>query len=326
MVDTIQPIFLFSLQRSGSTLCQRILAAHPAVATASETHMLLPYFYSLRERGVYSEYAHHITSWAIQDFAKELPGGVDDYLAEIRELALRLYTRAARGQGRYFLDKAAKYHLIVEDIIRLFPEAKFIFLWRNPLAVISSLMESWEGGRWNVYHYEISLYQGLANLVAAYQAHAGGVCAIRYEDAVTTPESVWPGVFDYLELDYNPSILTRFADVQLKGRVGDQWGMKQYASLSKAPVEKWKKSFANPLRKAWARRYLRWLGKERLAVMGYDLSGLLGELDAVPTGLSHLGSDLVRFPLGAAYRLLDFRLLRHKLEDLRAGHRIYIHT
>jgi hypothetical protein len=27
---------------------------------------------------------------------------------------------------------------------------------------------------------------------------------------------------------------------------------------------------AGPLRQAWCRRYLRWLGAERLALMGYD--------------------------------------------------------
>ncbi|MBA3701438.1 MAG: sulfotransferase [Rubrobacteraceae bacterium] len=42
------PLFLLSLPRSGSTLAQRFLAAHDAIATASEPWILLPYFYTLR--------------------------------------------------------------------------------------------------------------------------------------------------------------------------------------------------------------------------------------------------------------------------------------
>jgi hypothetical protein len=41
------------------------------------------------------------------------------------------------------------------------------------------------------------------------------------------------------------------------------------------------------VRRAWARRYLRWIGEERLAVMGYRLDVLLAELDAIePNGAS----------------------------------------
>ena len=45
----IKPIFIFSITRSGSTLLQRVIAAHEGVATVSEPWVLLPYLYTLRE-------------------------------------------------------------------------------------------------------------------------------------------------------------------------------------------------------------------------------------------------------------------------------------
>lgn len=54
----ITPLFLFSLPRSGSTLAQRMLAAHPAVATVTEPWILLPFLYARKEEGVYAEYRH----------------------------------------------------------------------------------------------------------------------------------------------------------------------------------------------------------------------------------------------------------------------------
>jgi hypothetical protein len=79
---------------------------------------------------------------ALQDFFQELPAGEEDYLREVRSLALRLYEDAAGPDARYFLDKSPPYHLVVEDLARLFPEAKLIFLWRNPLAVVASIVET----------------------------------------------------------------------------------------------------------------------------------------------------------------------------------------
>src|SRR5215211_9414871 len=90
-----RPLFLFSLPRSGSTLAQRILAAHEPIATASEPWILLPYLYTLREHGIYAEYSHRVLVQAVKDFCAVLPGGRNDYVAEIRRFALRLYGKAS---------------------------------------------------------------------------------------------------------------------------------------------------------------------------------------------------------------------------------------
>jgi hypothetical protein len=116
----IQPIFIFSVSRSGSTLLQRVIAAHDGVATVSEPWLLLPLAYALRERGVSAEYFHPLLATAIADFCRELPDGVEDYRREHRRLALSLYEKAAcaqssgAGSPRYFLDKSPSYYLIAE--------------------------------------------------------------------------------------------------------------------------------------------------------------------------------------------------------------------
>ena len=91
----IRPIFLLSISRSGSTLIQRIIAAHGGIATASEPWLLLPHAYTLRRQGIDAEYVHPLLVEAIEDFGERLPGGVVDYLAEVRAFALRLYDKAA---------------------------------------------------------------------------------------------------------------------------------------------------------------------------------------------------------------------------------------
>lgn len=324
----LKPLFIFSLPRSGSTLTQRILAAHKDIATVSEPHILLPYLYSLKAEGIYSKYNHKLLVRALEDFCCELPNGVEDYYAEIQTLAMRLYAKATKGRAKYFLDKTPGYHLIVEDIIRLFPDGngKFIFLWRNPLAAISSRMSSWVGGRWSLYLSQVSLFEGQSNLIEAYEKHADQVCAVRYEDLLTNPMEEFQRIFSYLELAFDPEVLSSFNNIELKGRPGDKLGVKNYQTLSKEPLEKWKNILANPIRKAWCRRYLRWIGRERLAVMGYDLDELLAELDTIPFSLSFVGSDMWWIPYGIAYRLFEGRVMKHKLQAVLSGQWNHIHA
>jgi len=319
------PLFIFSLPRSGSTLSQRILAAHKDIATVSESHILLPYLFTLKNEGVYSEYNHQYTVRGIKTFCLSMPNGVDDYLAEIRTFVLRLYAKTVPDNAKYFVDKAGAYHLVVEDIIRLFPEGKFIFLWRNPLAVVSSLMQSWYYGRWKIYKDEIRLFKGIEQLVHAYQKYSNQVHMMRYEDLITNPYDEWEKVFKYLGLSFDPTVLTGFSQVHLKGNIADQPGMKRYHSLSQEPLEKWKTALANPVRKAWCYRYLKWIGRERLAIMGYDLDSLLAEIDAIPFSLHFLGSDFWHIPYGVVYRVFEGSILKHKLVALRSGNRVYAH-
>ncbi len=285
----IKPIFLFSISRSGSTLIQRIIGAHKEVATVSEPWLLLPYAYTLRQRGVDAEYFHPLLVTAIEDFCKELPEGDEDYRIEMREFALRLYEKAAGDGAAFFLDKSPPYCLITAEIMRLFPEGKFIFLWRNPLSVLASVTETW--GPWRPNLMSSDLFIGLPRLLAAFESGRARAHAVRFEDLVSGSEDHWRGLTEYLDIDFEPEALQGFAKVELGGRMGDPTGPKRYSALSSEPDQKWKQTLANPIRKEWCRRYLRFLGTERLALMGYDREQMVRELDSQPGNLDSILSD-----------------------------------
>ncbi len=300
---SLRPIFLLSLPRSGSTLVQRVLGAHEEVSTAPEPWVLLPQVYAMRERGMYAEYGQVPSARAIREFVERLPGGPDDYTAELRSFIVALYARASEGRGTYFLDKTPRYHFIAEDLYRIFPDAGFVFLWRNPLGVVASIVETWAGGRWNVERWRSDLFEGVANIVAGYEAHADRSFAVGYEQLVSDPLQAWPPLFDYLELSFDPSLLSSFSAVRLKARMGDPTGSQEYDTLSTDPVDKWKRTLGTPVRRRWCRSYLQWIGEHRLGVMGYNLGGLLAELDSVPRTPGKLGSDLARGAYGWGNRV-----------------------
>ncbi len=271
---------------------QRVVAAHDGVATVSEPWLLLPYLYTLRRDGVNAEYTHPLLVAAIEDFCKELPAGSEDYRRELREFVLRLYEKAAGPGARYFLDKSPPYYFVADEIMSLFPEGKFIFLWRNPLSIIASIIETWRLGRWSPTLFREDLFIGLPRLVSAYTANHAGAHAVRFEDLIAGDTRVWRRLMAYLEIEFDPGALDRFNEVELGGRMGDHVGTGRYSSLSAEPAQKWAETIANPLRNMWCRRYLRFLGDERLAVMGYDGEALIDQLDALPLGTSLLLEDL----------------------------------
>ena len=286
---SVTPIFLLSTARSGSTLLQRILGTYPEIATAAEPWLLIPLVYAQRARGVHAEYEHGTLAAAIEDFGAQLPGGTGEFDAEVRRFAERLYARCLAPGQRYFLDKTPPYFLVVEELFRIFPDAKFVFLWRNPLAVAASLAD-WPQGNWGGLYRE-NLFYGLANLIKARELHRDRSVAVRFEDYVSGDPVTWKRLMDYLELPFRPESLSAFSDVELSGRMGDKHGSALYGSLSADPLAKWRTTLANPLRKEAARRYLAWIGAERLATMGYDAHALAAELEAMPVGTEHLAAD-----------------------------------
>jgi hypothetical protein len=323
-------LFIFSLPRSGSTLSQRILSAHEDIATAPESHVLLPFLYLLDNDEAYSIYSQRQINYAIRDFLHSLSDGVDGYYSELRAFVLRLYARALQGSDssnyKYFVDKAPRYYFIAEEILRLFPDGKFVLIWRNPLAIVASIVGSWYRGRWILRRSFVDLYEGPLRLLDACEKHGHRMCIIRYEDLITNPLETCSRLFAYLKLPFDASVLSRFADIRFSGRVvGDKIGTERYRSLNQEPLEKWKGTMSNPLRKAWCRRYLRWLGQERLASMGYDLADLLAQLDAIPLNYSTIISDLWRMPYDRLYRVLELHIMKRRRQKIRNGQRAYMH-
>ncbi|HWN97614.1 MAG TPA: sulfotransferase, partial [Methylomirabilota bacterium] len=120
--------FIISQPRAGSTLLQRLLATHPQIQTIGEPWLAIPFVYALREKGVSAEYIHVSMAQGFGDFVSKLPGGRADYFQEVRAMLERLQQKIPAPGKTYFLDKTPRYHLILEELAEIFPDAKFIVL------------------------------------------------------------------------------------------------------------------------------------------------------------------------------------------------------
>lgn len=281
--------------------------------------MLLPLFYVFRPDGAASEYGHRLCGRAIGEFAAGLPDGEASYRRAINSFALQLYREAAGPTAQYFVDKTPIYSLVVSEIIETFPDAKFLFLWRNPLAVISSLITTYGRDHFNVVRFKLELFNGLDNLLRARRRHDGTSFALRFEDLTEQPNVVLPRVFEYLELPYDESVQQGFSSVSLDGVHGDHTGVVRYDRLSTEPLDKWKNVLTNTLRKRWSARYLRWMGEDRLRAMGYVLNDLMQDLEGVPGSREHLVADAYTYTKQTFFALLQWQLVLNRYHLRRKG-------
>lgn len=298
MTPSVRPAFLLSLPRSGSTFVQRVLATHPEVASAAEPWLQLQFLAPLADLEATAGPWHGQLSGAMRDFVGALPRGKADYQAVVRDASTALYARASPPGTKVFLDKTPPYHLIIDALAETFPDAPLLFLWRNPLSVLASVVETFEGGRWRVHRHRGDLMLGIENLVAGYLRHAERAVPVRYERLVTD-DAAWEELARALGISYDPSLLRGFATTRFEGRMGDPTGVHLYTEVSTAPVDKWKQVLNTPVRQGWARQWLTWIGDERLRVMGYELDALLAELGEAPVARAGVLDDVRQTVEGA---------------------------
>jgi hypothetical protein len=313
----VSPIFIFSLPRSGSTLLQRILGNHPNIHTVSEPWLLLPLLNAVSNNNLYAEYSHYDASIAINEFACHLPRGKIDIYKEIRNSVINLYQKICSSQkpkAKYFLDKTPRYHLILDDIHRTFPDGKFIYLFRNPLSIVSSLLQTDPKGRWNLYFYNIDLFIGLQNLINSFEKHAPKSHFLKYEHLIENPDGELKNLSSYLGIDMLNTEKCLGDSSFLKGSMGDRLDHDKLAKLNKETFDKWKKSINNPIRKYWCKYYLKWIGPARLKKMGYDYKGLVSSLNNTDTKY-HIQTiyDAYRIVFGVFYTNFELTIIKNNL-------------
>ncbi|WP_198265488.1 sulfotransferase family protein [sulfur-oxidizing endosymbiont of Gigantopelta aegis] len=251
------PIFLFSLPRSGSTLLQKVLMSHHAIASTAEPWLLLPHLYAHREIGVLAEYGHQISYSAVNEFINGLENKRSDYYDALGEFLGGLYEKQCSKNEKYFLDKTPRYYNIIPEIHEVFPDAKFIFLFRNPVHIMSSMMNTWSKGNLKyLYAFERDLKQGPRLLSEGYELLKNKSYALRYEDFVKDPKKITKEICEYLEIKFDISMLDDFSHQNTEGNIliGDTTGEQSF--ISEKSLHKWKNTFDSTFRKKVAYKYI----------------------------------------------------------------------
>jgi Sulfotransferase family/Aspartyl/Asparaginyl beta-hydroxylase len=142
-----RPIFIIAAPRSGSTLLFETLASSEHLVTlGGEAHWLVEDIESLRPDAPRVGSNRLTAAHATDHVAREMHESIELHLRDAgdRRVALRAESR--------LLEKTPKNALRIPFFNQLFPDALFVFLWRDPRENLSSIIEAWRSGRWKTYN------------------------------------------------------------------------------------------------------------------------------------------------------------------------------
>lgn len=149
-----RPVFIVAAPRSGSTLLFETLATSRGLATVGgEAHWLVEDFDELRV-GAPGVDSNRLSA---DRFSVELARRMHEMLAtRLRDSSGRAVTPF---EAHRLLEKTPKNALRIPLFNRVFPDAQFVFLWRDPRENLSSILEAWRSGLWQTYR-ELEGFEG----------------------------------------------------------------------------------------------------------------------------------------------------------------------
>lgn len=276
-------IFLVGAPRSGTTLLARILSAHSAVYGRAEPHLITPLahlgYYASVQKAPYDPFN---VQQAVHEFVEDLPNGEADYLDALRAYADTMYGRMLETSGkRFFLDKTPAYALVLPFLAKLYPNAKYVVLTRHPLAILTSYVNSFFDGEWDVaLNHNPILQRYVPALAKMVRERPVPLEHIRYEEFVADPEKGFRAICTYLGVEFESSAIDYQESGQSFEGLGDPTGVHQHDRPVTSSVGSWAGEIAaNPETLALVRGLVDALDPVDLETLGYPRDEIMAQLD-----------------------------------------------
>lgn len=194
-VDSHRPIFVLGLPRSGTTLVEQILVSHSAVVDGAEVNLFRAAAIPV---GGFSPAA-------VAAFAAARPDG----LAAVGRAYLHMLEARFGPQGRV-VDKTLNHSRYLGLIHRTLPQARFIWLRRDPGAVAWSAFRTWfaQGVNWSWSLDRIAHYIRTEDRLHAHWSRVMGdaILTVPYEDLIRDPGPCIGRILDHVGLAPEPGL------------------------------------------------------------------------------------------------------------------------
>lgn len=205
--DVAQPLFIVGFPRSGTTMLEQTLTAHPAICAGDE----LPFISDLtrispRMLNSPLTYPDALADLWMGDNQLALDNMRDFYLKRTEQLGI------VRQGARWFTDKMPLNETHLGFIHLLFPQSPIIHVRRHPLDVITSVYSNFLTHGFNcafdlktvAQHYAL-----IYDLVEHYKAQIDmRYMSIKYEDLVANQEENVRKILDFLGEPFDPRCLS----------------------------------------------------------------------------------------------------------------------
>lgn len=202
------PIFIVGLPRTGTTLVERILAAHPATLALGELQAM-----PLAIKRLTGTRSRLVLDPATIAAAADLPG--EDIARAYRDQAMAQAGAAAgEAAGKRLIDKFPLNFLYIGHILRAFPGARVVCLRRQPMDSVWSNYKHLFALGSPYYGYSHDLidtaryYARFDRLMALWQArHGAAVLQLHYEALLADQEGETRRLLAHCGLSWDPACL-----------------------------------------------------------------------------------------------------------------------
>ena len=307
--------FIIGTGRCGTTLLQAMLMSHPRLSIPPETRFFLAYDPSLTlgdpvPPDRVDEYVGEcVSQWRFADLEiseEELRAIITRGDGSARAIFLGILARWAAREGKPRAgEKTPNHFKLVDRIAAVFPEARFLHLYRDPRDVALSMHElSWSTGPAALRRYARTWTKAMRrHLDYARRLGPDRYHALKYEDLVEAPESALQRVCDFLGEAYDPAML-RHHERSERG----------YMEREKS----WKALADTPVSKARVGRYRENLTPRQIRLIERTAAPMMREMGYAPTEGLH---DRLSWRIGDACEWAWWRVMRigHSLRKRLPG-------
>jgi tetratricopeptide (TPR) repeat protein len=205
--DVPQPIFILGFPRSGTTLVEQTLSAHPKIAAGDELP-LIHEVSAIMPRMLASPlgYPEALAELWMGDHREDLDNLRDYYLQKVRQMGV------LREGATRFTDKMPLNETHLGLIALLFPEAPLIHVLRHPLDImVSAYSNAFTHGFFCASDLETAArhYVRVMDLVQHYRGEMTlRYLPIRYEDIVADQENSVRAMLSFVGEDFHKACLT----------------------------------------------------------------------------------------------------------------------
>ena len=243
----MSPIFIFGCPRSGTTLLRDLLHAHPHLAFPTESHFI-PVFSQAYGDPANAREARRLAARILRLYWVRLwDVGLkpDDFshCRSYREILSHLYQTYARRQNKIrWGDKTPQYVTQIPELHAVFPDGKFIHLYRDGRDVVLSWLSLKSGPRnlftiAETWKHSVSLGRRDGATLPP-----GAYLEVRYETLVAHPEETLQRICDFIGEPFDPTVFTRA--VLRRNQRRPWFGKRDFGILDTQivpdNVEKWK--------------------------------------------------------------------------------------
>jgi len=148
----------------------------------------------------------------------------------------RAYQDAIGNTEAKVIVAGALYEDFTEEILKDFPSARFIYVVRDPRAIISSVKAIALCGHGALDF--IQIMKNIPGIMRMFHKNKGFV--LRYEDVVLSPVSTIQNLAKWLEIDFNDSLL-KLTTAGKAYTGSSSFNNRQLTDFDKEPVYRWKK-------------------------------------------------------------------------------------